>query len=271
MSTDTPGEPEPAAPLSPLSPLSPPSAEAPGRPGRRLLPLVLAAAVLVAAAGGATAYAALHHGRTTTAAHAAPRPSGPPSPSFGARSGGAHFGSLRDLLLPVPDGYSPGPDDGALGNDTALTGSALSSHLADLFPGVPDADRRTLQREFGATGIHAYGLRTYRDMAGELDITMSLVQMTPAAARSATRFDTALFQASGAGRKGPTVPGHPEAHCYLPPTGSGDSLSGLLCFAAAGDLLATMTVEGPDPLDGTEPARLYAAQLDRIAIPGTQA
>lgn len=264
MSTDTPGEPSPAAPLTP------PSAGIPERRGRRLPRLVPAAAVLVAAVGGATAYAALHHGHST-AAHAAPRPSGTPSPSFGARSGGAHFGSLRDLLLPPPDGYSLGPDDGVMGNDTALTGSALSSHLADVFPGVPDADRRTLQRELGATGIRAYGLRTYRDTSGDLDITVTLVQLNPAAARNAARFDAALFQASGAGRKGPAVPGHPEAHCYVPPPASGDALGGLLCFADAGDLMATMTVDGPNPLDAAAPARLYGAQLDRIAIPGTQA
>lgn len=237
-----------------------------------VLPAIAASVIVLAAAGG-VGYAFWDHGHTTTAPRAAASPTATPSPVFGSRANGSHYGSLRDLLLPPPSGYALGPDEGGLGNDAALTGTALTQQVAQQFSQLDDAGRKQIQQALAAAGLRAVGVRTYRDTApGDLEIDINLMQLNPAAAKSVADVDNRLFQALTTLRTGPSVPGHPEAHCYLSPkASSSDALDAMVCVAGAGDLVASLEAEGPQPLDGNAVAQLFTAQLDRIRIPGTPA
>ncbi|WP_406097430.1 hypothetical protein [Kitasatospora purpeofusca] len=204
---------------------------------------------------------------------AAPPPSAPtPSTTpFGAKSNGNHFGSLRDLLLPVPDDHDLGPDDGAYGNDTALTGDRLTAAFEDDLGPLPEEQREKLRQSWKDLHVKATGIRTYTNRQGNLVIGMKLHQFNQQEVQKADEFTAAFTGDTGIFRLGPAVPGHPEAHCYLPPAKPSAPIDRMTCSAAEGDLLVVMDAEGVAPLAKDRIVALFAQQLDRLARPGASA
>ena len=43
-------------------------------------------------------------------------------------------------MLPVPEGFRPGPDDSSLGNDSAITAGELDAQLSEIFPQLQQSD-----------------------------------------------------------------------------------------------------------------------------------
>ncbi len=211
-------------------------------------------------------------------ASAAPAsPAAPSAPAFGARSDGNHFGSLRDLLIPVPAGFVPGPDYSAYGNDTELSAEQSAAELDEGLKGVP-ADKRGRMREFW-NGLHVRGtgIRTFKSSASDLVVNVRLRQFDRGNAQGEQKENeyTAVLTGGAAGngrlRIGPEIPGHPEAHCYLMPVGPGAPIDYLECSAVEGDLLVVMGVEGVALLPKDKIVSLFTAQLDRLARPGASA
>ncbi|MCD0482290.1 hypothetical protein LO771_07650 [Streptacidiphilus sp. ASG 303] len=279
---DPPVHPDPAAhPVAPPvalpapPPVPPPAPRAGQRPARRRTALRALAAVAAAAAAGAGIGEVLLHTayRDAGAAAAAPAAAAPaaapsPSPSFGARSNGNHFGPLRGLLLPVPDGYRPGPDHGELGNDTELDGGQLAARMRQALREVPRKNRSRVESAWRSLHLRASGLRTYRSDDGAFMVEMSLDQFNQHAVKAAGAFESALVDVSGAFRRGPAVPGHPGARCVLPPVEPSAQIDYMTCFAAEGDLLVTMETTGVAPLNKDQAVQLFKSQLDRLAPPG---
>ncbi|MFJ6212070.1 hypothetical protein ACIQGZ_01820 [Streptomyces sp. NPDC092296] len=254
----------------PAPPTAPPAA--PPRRRRRRRAWRPLAAVLAAAVAGVGIGEVLLHTRyrddTATAAPTTAPVTAAPSPSWGARSNGNHFGSLRDQLLPVPDDYNLGPDEGDLGNDTELVGAQLHDRLRQQLKGVPDKHRKEVEDTWNSLHVRAGGLRTYRADSGEFMAEMQLSQLNQQAATARTALSTALVDGLGAFRQGPAVPGHRDTRCILPPLEPSAQIDYMTCFAAEGDLLVTMAVTGTAPLDKDKAVALLKAQLDRLARPG---
>nr|BEK63630.1 hypothetical protein KPHV_08570 [Kitasatospora purpeofusca] len=279
----TPEAPPGAAPEAPPVPVAAPSGlpvgHAPAaptapRPPRRLL-----------RAGGATVAAALVgvvigigiievRYDDPAPATAAPTPASAPAPSatatpFGAKSNGNHFGSLRDLLLPVPAGYGLGADDGGFGNDVELTGEQLlAAELDDEVVTMPKEQQDKLRKYWNDLHVKAAGVRTYTTQAGDLTVSMKLRQFNQQEVQKLNEYTAIFTGETGIFRTGPAVPGHAEAHCYLLPAPPSAPIDRLECSAAEGDLLVVMAVEGVAPLPKDRIVALLAQQLDRLAIPG---
>ncbi|MFF7586414.1 hypothetical protein ACFZCK_02850 [Kitasatospora purpeofusca] len=193
----------------------------------------------------------------------------PATTPFGAKSNGNHFGSLRDLLLPTPTDYGPGPDDGGFGNDTELTGEQLlSAELDDDGLPLPKEQQDKLRQYWESLHVKAAGVRTYTTPKGELTVTMKLRQFNQQEVQKLNEYTAIFTSETGIFRVGPAVPGHPEAHCYLLPARPSAPIDRLECSAAEGDLLVVMSVEGVAPLPKDRIVALLAQQLDRLAIPG---
>lgn len=244
---------------------------APSRKRRALRPVAAVLAAVLAGVG--IGEVLLHTTYRTTAAPVAAAPAGSaptvaPTPSWGARSNGNHFGSLRDLLLPVPGRYRPGPDIQDLGNDTALTGTQLSGRLRQALAGVPAKDRKRVQQAWNSLHLRASGLRTYQVDDGGYMAEIRLDQFNQQAVKAAKALESAVVDYSGAFRQGPAVAGHPDARCVLPPLEPSARIDYMTCFAAEGDLLVTMEVTGVAPLMKDQAVQLLQAQLDRLAAPG---
>ncbi|MFD4907395.1 hypothetical protein [Kitasatospora purpeofusca] len=264
----------PAVPTSEVPPVAASELPLAPRPPRRLL-----------RAGGATVAAALVgvvigigiievRYDDPAPATAAPVPAAAPAPSatatpFGAKSNGNHFGSLRDLLLPVPAGYGLGADDGGFGNDVELTGEQLlAAELDDEVVTMPKEQQDKLRKYWNDLHVKAAGVRTYTTQAGELTISMKLRQFNQQEVQKLNEYTAIFTGETGIFRTGPAVPGHAEAHCYLLPAPPSAPIDRLECSAAKGDLLVVMAVEGVAPLPKDRIVALLAQQLDRLAIPG---
>ncbi|MFB6891849.1 hypothetical protein ACFCX4_21375 [Kitasatospora sp. NPDC056327] len=205
---------------------------------------------------------------------AATAPTGTPAPGatpFGAKSNGNHFGSLRDLLLPVSDDYRPGPDDGAFGNDTELTADQLTAAFEDDLGPIPKEQREKLMQSWKDLHVRATGVRTYTNRPNNLVIGMKLHQLNQQEVQKAGEFMAVFTGNTGIFRLGPAVPGHPEAHCYLLPAEPSAPIDRMTCSAAEGDLLVVMDAEGVAPLAKDRIVALLAQQLDRLARPGASA
>ncbi|GAA5006385.1 hypothetical protein [Kitasatospora paranensis] len=200
---------------------------------------------------------------------AAPGPSA--SPAFGAKSNGTHFGSFRDLLLPVPDGYRLGPDAGAYGNDTELTEAQRKSWMEDEIRGLPTKLQDSLRKVWQDTPLKGGGVRSLAASDDTLVATVWLLQYHQAAVKADDAWVSTLGSDTGLFRLGPQVPGHTEAHCYLPALPPGSEVDSLQCSAALGDLRVVFQVDGVAPLPKDRLVTLFAEQLDRLAIPGATA
>ncbi|WP_380282984.1 hypothetical protein [Kitasatospora purpeofusca] len=187
---------------------------------------------------------------------------------FGAKSNGNHFGSLRDLLLPVPGGFLLGPDDGADGNDTELTGDQLAAAFDDDLGTVPKEQQDKLRQYWKDLHVKAAGVRTYKARLGELVVGIRLRQFNQQEVQRMNEY-TAIFTGdTGLFRLGPAVPDHPEAHCYLMPAPPSAPIDRMQCSAAEGDLLVVLDAEGVAPLPKDKIVALLTQQLDRLARPG---
>ena len=262
-------------PVVPSTPVIPPP---PGPVGRqsdrgravlRSLAAVLAAAVAGVGIGEVLLHTSYRNDTVASAAAASTATDSPaPAPSYGARSNGNHFGSLRDLLLPIPDGYEPGPDSGDLGNDTELDRKQLAARLQQALKDVPKKHRNEVKSAWQALHLRASGLRTYQVDTGDFMVELRLDQFNQHAVQAANALSGAVVDFSGAYRRGPAVSGHENARCVLPPLEPSAAIDYMTCFAAEGDLLVTMEVTGVAPLNKNKVVVLLQKQLDRLARPG---
>ncbi len=203
----------------------------------------------------------------TAAPGAAPAPT-PSASAFGAKSNGNHFGSLRDLLLPVPAGFALGPDDGGYGNDTELTAEQLGAELEEDLADVPEEKRGQLKAYWDGLHVKGTGIRTLESLGRDLVVSFKLRQFNQQEVERENEYTAVFTGDTGLFRTGPDIPGHPEAHCYLMPVDPGAQIDYLECSAAEGDLLVVMDVEGVAQLPKDKIVTLFTAQLDRLARPG---
>ncbi|MYS22612.1 hypothetical protein GA0115240_142513 [Streptomyces sp. DvalAA-14] len=260
-----------------LAPDPAPETPAPAPAGRskRGLALGIAAALVAVAAGSGIGYAVLQHDSDSKDAAAKPAstPWVAPTPSatkaFGAKSGGSHFGSLGQLLLPMPTGYHPGPDMDAYGNDTVLDAHRAQNLFKGDLSWMSKTDRKKVDAAIDKLLIEGEGIRTYTSSDGDLMVQMELVQMkNQDAAHYEPKFFGAFTKAMGVFRNGPKVKGHSQAVCVLPPADPGDKLDSMTCEATEGDLMVRMVASGTRPLEKSAAVALLSKQLDRIQDPG---
>ncbi|MEY9891821.1 hypothetical protein ABIA31_005493 [Catenulispora sp. MAP5-51] len=226
----------------------------------------LVSALAVGAVAGFGILAAIGPSKDTATASVPVAPPTTPSPSVtsGVRPDGTHYGSVRDFLLPVPDGYKPGPDEGGLGNDAAIPPDQADPTVALLFGALPASDMTSAQGAITNGHMSDGAVRTYQNEAGTLDVAVTVLRLDPAqSAESSSEFERVVKQ-SRAFRTGPQVPGHPDALCVLPVTHVGDPLDSMTCLATVGDTLAIVNAEGTVPLDTNAVTELFGRQLDTL-------
>ncbi|MFD9688797.1 hypothetical protein ACFWXO_23940 [Kitasatospora sp. NPDC059088] len=270
--------PEPAAPAGEFAPAGAPATpdptpDSPPNPASRRLLRAGAATVAAALVGVVIGVGIIKTRYDDPAPVAAAGPTGTPAPAatptpFGAKSNGSHFGSLRDLLLPVPAGYAPGPDEGGYGNDTELGAGQLSDEMDAELQQVPKDKRDKLRSYWQGLHVKGTGVRTYRNDGGNLVVGLRLRQFNQQEVQRINEYTAVFTGDTGIFRSGPQVPGHPEAHCYLMPAPPSAPIDYLECSAAEGDLLVIMSAEGVAPLPKDRIVALFTMQLDRLASPG---
>lgn len=178
-------------------------------------------------------------------------------------------GGVGAKLLPVTDGYLPGPDIGSLGNDNVLDAERTAEHARDaarrLTAGQRDRFVKALKRLTFTGGAQ----RSYYRTDDRLVVELHLAQVEKAGAdRALSRFRSDVDAAFDGLRKGPPVKANADADCYLMPDGEGPKLDAVLCSAYTHDVLVTAYAYGSEKLDTKEVARVLAAQLYYAVSPG---
>jgi hypothetical protein len=272
--------PDPAAPtvfLPAFAPGTDPAAFGAGPAG---LPAATAAkprrrgVFLAAWLGSALAVGALTGGGilaatgTSKAATPVAAPSSSPSPSptveSGVRSDGTHYGPLKTFLLPMPDGFGPGPDEGVFGNDSAVTPDQLDAEMTEIFGKLQASDLTSAKGAMESAHMTQGAVRTYLKTTSDLEFSILALQLDPSMAAKSTGDFLRIVKASQDFRAGPGVPGHPEAQCVLPATFPGDKLDQMTCLATVGDTFVIAQAAGTVPMDQKSITALFANQVDLL-------
>lgn len=204
----------------------------------------------------------------------------------------ASASGLAGVLVPYGEsGWHRGPDLGEFGYDAQLSGAQATALRKESLSGLPRTQRRQLEKEIDRQRIKGMAMRSYLNSGvsalgtneGTYSVSVVLAQMSSSAAvRDLGTFQQEFLDALDVFRAGPEIKGHKNAKCFLPPKDdesedSEDSESGedadpglesMLCSAYRGDVLVTVTADGPAPLDTKGVAMLLSEQLDRIDGPG---
>ncbi|MFJ8440207.1 hypothetical protein [Kitasatospora griseola] len=213
----------------------------------------------------------VHYKDSPAPVAAAPAPSASPGQPWGAKSNGNHFGSLRDLLLPLPSAYELGPDYKSIGNDNEIRDADLDKVLKETLADVPEKYRKDAESALSSLHLQAIGARSMTYIDNRTTVTLVLSQFNQQAVAAENNSYGKWYTDNELYRAGPGVAGHAEAHCALPTLKAGDQLDYLQCYAGVGDLLVQMDVAGVAPLDQNRVVDLFRQQLDRLATPGASA
>ncbi|MFC8074585.1 hypothetical protein ACFUN8_03480 [Streptomyces sp. NPDC057307] len=179
------------------------------------------------------------------------------------------LGGVGAKLLPVPDGYLPGPDIGSLGNDNVLDAGRTAEHARDVARGLHGYQREEIAAALEELTFTGGARRSYYRADDRLVVELHLAQVKKAGADSAlSRFREDVDSALGGVRKGPPVKANADADCYLMPDTEGRELDAMLCSAYTHDVVVTAYAYGSEKLDTKEIARVFAAQLHQVVSPG---
>ncbi|MFB7113862.1 hypothetical protein [Streptomyces sp. NPDC056291] len=260
----------PAAPAAPA-----PRPKRQGRPDRTATVAVSALLALAAVTG---------IGCTAVTVSGADRDAGAPVWALPEKAGQngqggkkATASGLGGLLVPYGNGWGRGPDIAEFGSDAVFTGRQVAELRKESLRDLPRSRRERLEREIDRQRVTGMVMRSYLstdDIAymyakDAFTVSVVLTRMENRAAVSNTaRFQNELADAFRVFRKGPSIKGHKDARCFLPPKDAEEDLETMFCFAHVGDVLVTVAAEGAKPLDTKQAASLLTKQLDRITEPG---
>ncbi|GAA3822817.1 hypothetical protein [Streptomyces chiangmaiensis] len=187
---------------------------------------------------------------------------------------------LKGMLLPFgTSGYGRGPDMGEFGSDAELSGGQATELRKESLRNLPRSQRLRLEKEIDRQHIQGMAMRSYLSStsasgstayaqdAFTVEIVLSRME-SRRTVRSIAAFQQEFLGAMKVFRAGPTIEGHKNARCFLPPTDRDEKLDLMVCSAYEGDVLVSATVSGVKPLDKKGAAALLRAQLDRIGDPG---
>ncbi|WP_406094296.1 hypothetical protein [Streptomyces sp. NBC_01013] len=240
---------------------------------RRVIFVATPVVLVLAAVAGAGAYtkAAVDGADRTVETTLWQKPAhGPGKDPAGDIGRGRVSTGTSKLLLPVPAGFRLGPDSGAYGNDTELSGRSATAEMKDSGRGLSGKQRREFEKGVDKLHVQGVGIRTYASNDNDLVVETQLVRMKDKkAVRDSYRFRTGLFDSVGIFRDGPTVSGHKKnATCFLDPKDSKQKIDGMFCMAYEGEAMFTFAASGTKPLDTSAVVELVKDQLNHLTSPG---
>ncbi|KPI10182.1 hypothetical protein OK074_3185 [Actinobacteria bacterium OK074] len=187
---------------------------------------------------------------------------------------------LAGLLLPYgTDGFAQGPDIGEYGADAVLTGKQATALAKESLTGLPRTQRLALEKQIDKQPIKGIALRSYVSTGNAYNSTvyaekaytmnMQLARLdSEADAKNMATYRRTLMASLGVFDKGPKVPGHADAGCFLLPDGEKHGLTAMTCTAYQSDVLVSVAITGTAAFDTKGAALFLSEQLDRIGDPG---
>ncbi|MHC6627596.1 hypothetical protein ACYTFC_16140 [Streptomyces globosus] len=260
---------ETAADTASAAPAQESAPASPSRRGRKAAALASGAVALAVLAGGGLAGAAALEGADRSVETRYWVPDGP-KPALPEDPAPVPAGELSGRLLPVPSGYSLGPDLGRDGNDYSYFGEKAVQTYGDAGGGLSGSERK--RRDEVLEGMKVKGLagRSYTRDGGGAVYQVRIMQADAKAVGRLSEAAKKLNELAGDGRGAPAVDGHPEAKCVLIAIGEEkqEKIDSMDCTAVQGDVLVTFRAFGPKPFSPADAASFFKNQLSHLKSPG---
>ncbi|RSS62764.1 hypothetical protein EF918_31155 [Streptomyces sp. WAC06614] len=260
----------------------PPPADAPRPPHARRRTALVAGGVAVAllAGGGTLTALAATADRTAPTAYWAPEGAGPGPERTPAK---VPANALTAKLLPVPDGYTLGPDLEGDGNDFYVSGDKAMEAFKAARTGLSTTQRAERDKALAELKLKGMAGRSYqhdpsfsRDSGTTFEV--QLTQADPQALGAFSAFAKKLIELAGEDRKAPRIDGFPDARCALVAVSEErkekakekemEKIDALACVAVEGDLMVTFRAYGGKSFDAGKAAELFKRQLNHMKSPG---
>ncbi|MGW5780835.1 hypothetical protein [Streptomyces sp. NPDC003863] len=182
---------------------------------------------------------------------------------------------LSKLLLPLPEGYEFGPDEGLYGNDGEIGAAEATALMKRSGEGLSGKRRRAFEAEVEKLGIQGIGFRSFAEPNSDVVVSFEVARMKDKKRiKDSYRLRKEVMDVLEF-PKGPKVKDHRNAVCYLAPEDDSldkkeraEALDEMICLAYDSEVLVTMTAAGAKPFDKAAAAKLLTQQLDHIASPG---
>ncbi|MFD9301581.1 hypothetical protein ACFWCB_02595 [Streptomyces sp. NPDC060048] len=245
----------------------------PARPGRtvnRKKAGLIATALTVAVLAGGGVWASSVIGEADrTAPTAYWVPAGGQLPKAG-EAGEVPSNTLTGKLLPVPSGYSLGPDLDVQGNNFFVSGEKALEGLKEARPGLSGSERK--KRDDMLTGLKLKGLagRGYTGRQGDLVVEVRIMQADPKTLGTFSEVSKKLLEFAGDGREAPKVDGFPDAKCSLLGVGEEkkEMIDSLYCVAVEGDVMVNFRAYGRMPFPTSDAVGFFKDQMSHLKTPG---
>lgn len=251
----------------------------PGR-GRKLLTVVLPTVLVLGAIGGGVTYTAVtvesaDRSAPTVAWEETEATQWDKDPAALSAERGRASTPLSKLLLPVPEGYTLGPDIESYGNDGEVSDKEALALMKQEGKGLSGKKRREYDKRVEKVGIKGIAVRSFAAEDSETVVSVRITQMKDKKQiRAMFELRKDLFELFEF-PKGPKIGGHKNSACFMVPEDKdltkaekSRQLEEMHCTAYDSEVEVTVTVAGSKPFDRSAVAELVRKQLDHIKSPG---
>jgi hypothetical protein len=97
----------------------------------------------------------------------------------GARSDGSHYGSLFAYLLPMPAGWSAGPEVGTSGNNNYIGAAQINAEVQSSLLNVPKSDMSSTENTLADLHLQGVAVRSMLRSDDSLQLDFTLLQLDP--------------------------------------------------------------------------------------------
>ncbi|MCJ0873648.1 hypothetical protein [Streptomyces sp. AP-93] len=184
---------------------------------------------------------------------------------------------LTGKLLPIPAGFTLGPDLGANGKDFYVSGEKAVDGFKESRDGLSTTERK--KRDEMLAGLKLKGLagRSYTKgegrSKGEWVAEVRIMQADPKAVGNHAEIVKKILELTGDKREAPKVDGFPDAKCSLMAMGEEgkETIDSIDCTAVEGDVVVTFRAYGAKPFSTSDAVAFFKNQMSHLKTPGESA
>lgn len=189
-----------------------------------------------------------------------------------AAPGSVPLNDLTGKLLPIPTGFTLGPDLGPYGNNFFVSGEKAAEAFKESRDGLVSADRKKRDEMLAQLKLKGLAGRSYTRYGGAWVAEVEIMQADPKAVGTMSEVTKKLLGLTGDKREAPKVDGFPDAKCSLLALGEGeketDVIDSMVCVAVDGDVAVNFRAYGPKPFSTSEAVAFFKNQMSHLKSPG---
>ncbi|MGW6703484.1 hypothetical protein ACWGDE_01135 [Streptomyces sp. NPDC054956] len=187
-----------------------------------------------------------------------------------AEPGSVPANDLSGKLLPLPSGFSPGPDLEQDGNNFFVSGEKAVEGFKEARGGLSSSDRKKRDEALAELKLKGLAGRSYAKEGQGWVAEVRIMQADPGAVGKFSEISKKLLELSGDDREAPKVDGFPDAKCSLLAIGQEkkEKIDSIDCVAVEGDVMVTFRAYGPKPFSNSDAVAFFKNQMSHLKSPG---